>query len=985
MSEVYFSSVGQQSSRNDWDYRVKTDNSGYSSCWVPRAPTRWTPQLQNELLAFFEKANYPFRHIFEIPFRDPLRSEIRRFFLSLDAYIESPNPVIPYRDILYGSTYKDYSETLKRIKRKSFETSWVVEHFEYPEWWNDVPAYQIKDIGDIFNYSYLIFWEEETDDYLWGNVPLKGNFNKLSHFKECVRDLLPERSTFDKIDKNEIISSLSSSSAYDSKRKKHAPHYKIKQDYLYLNKKRGISERTQIRVSPNNCRDSVLNDPADLNTISLIDHQLMAVLKGIPGHIHLQNKEVVTQRYKSLKLNNSIFLHRDMRKEGITKPRVLLKVMLEALNEAYPDIEVFGYTSFYDKFALRVNGEVTYPIRGHGLGMANALTTLMQLAIHEMILDELRDDMPFIHGEVLCINDDMTVGFKELSDLEAYWDKEDEVMSDLSLLREPTKSFYSHYRFVLAERYFTVFGEYEKISYQLRELLLPLACVNVTHAKEYFSSVQTYVNSKLTPKYIDEIYNYWGYEFYPKEFKYPTKVGGWINEKVNSVDMTLKIMDQLDYSHLHYRGFKASKVKLHRRTGGNIIIPPIIQILGYPSIPEEYHDIVNLLPEYALNDKFGKILRFSQDLFKKYWTNLYRARQKEFSKFVEQPYEYLIKMIVDHYETIQFYPSDIMITKYHPCNAYSGEVSDPYLDQNPIMAMVSKFNQTQYPFKEEFSISFTNIDNSTKKVSSLFSKEIQRSLKSDAIAVLMTGKFHEIYYPSDGYRPELQYLNPVKICEVIAILDWGYGYPEIREDFVSPIIRKKKEVFNRLFSLVELFLISRSGISREVLKSICNYLDRNSKETIYSIFEYLSTQIKEERDLLELYEKEHEEIYETPEEDNFYYPTEENYQVVDIPDLIGDDAGLFYLWRCEPKTVKPKNSYVYHVMTSCRMWITNATAPGLMSNEDKAELAASIRSSQDRVLTVVATHLGVLKLLDGVSPMDDWSDSEDPFSLFELG
>jgi hypothetical protein len=249
MSDVYFSSVGQQSSINSKDFQVSTGNSNYSSCWYPRASTPWSQPLQNELLAFFQNVSYPFRHVFEIPFRDPLRSEIRRFFLSLDAYIESPNPVIPFRDILYGSTFKDYSETLKRIKRKSFETTWKVEHFALPEWWNEVPAYTIKDIGDIFNYSYLIFWEDDTDDYLWGNVEMSGNFSMLSHFKECVRDLLPERSSFDKIDQIEITSTISSSSAYDEKLKKTQPHYKIKNRYLHFQRREvSVKEAESISV-----------------------------------------------------------------------------------------------------------------------------------------------------------------------------------------------------------------------------------------------------------------------------------------------------------------------------------------------------------------------------------------------------------------------------------------------------------------------------------------------------------------------------------------------------------------------------------------------------------------------------------------------------------------------------------------------------------------------------------------------------------------
>jgi hypothetical protein len=141
--------------------------------FLPRECINWSKELQNSLLQFFTNCSYPYRHIFHIPFPGALKSEIRRFFISLDAYIESPNPVIPEKDILYGSTYLDYAEFLKRVKRKSFETTWKAKNFEDPSWWKEVPRYIINDIGDIFNYSYLIFWkQEDPDDYLFGNLPL---------------------------------------------------------------------------------------------------------------------------------------------------------------------------------------------------------------------------------------------------------------------------------------------------------------------------------------------------------------------------------------------------------------------------------------------------------------------------------------------------------------------------------------------------------------------------------------------------------------------------------------------------------------------------------------------------------------------------------------------------------------------------------------------------------------------------------------------
>lgn len=951
MSDIYVNYTGSQSSRIFLPKGLSISRKETHEPWVPRAPTRWTRELQMELLTFFQKVDYPFRNFEEIPFKDPLRSEIRRFFLSLDAYIESPNPVIPYKDILYGATDIKFSSTLKRIKRKSFETTWHVEHFAFPDWWNDVPGYIINEIGDIFNYSYLIFFEEDCEDYINGFIPIKQNQSRLDLFRETLEELLPNRDSFEKIQPIEVLSQLSGSIGVERGSLKHKPNYTMKNKYLSLSKKRHICERSVIRVSPENCRDSVLNDPGDLNTIALIDQQVMEILGRMPDHIHLKNKDEVTRRLHRLDKKYRLFLHRDIKKEGITKPRNLLKIMLEVLNKLYPDIEVFENSSFYDEFILRVNGELIHPTRGHGLGMANSLTTLIQLVIHTMIVDELENDMPLIESSCLTINDDFVAGFNNLEDLEAYWDKEEEVMDELSILRQPDKSFYSYRRFVIAERYFSLGIEYEKKSYQLRELLLPLSCANVTHAKEYFVAAQTYVNSKLVPQYLGEIRNYWGYEFFPTEFIYPSKVGGWINERINSVDMTLVMLQELDLKSYVFRGFQASKVQLYKSNKGELFTPPIQILLGYPNIPEEYWKNFDILSYSQLNDKYGRILSHSNNNFKNYWSKMYKIRQKVFKKTFECTYEDLLIMIINHYETTQFYPNESMIYRYHPCNYRRGEIRDPYLDPNPHMALVAKFNpDIQYPFKEAFSIKFSDRDATTKKTESLFSKEIQRSLKSEVINVLCTGRAHEIYYPSGSYKPEEQYLNPIKIGEVTALLNWGMGYPELRKNFEHPLINEKKTIFGRLFSLDELILITRAGLSREVIKYLVNYLKDNPQYTLLDTLEFCA------KSLEDLYD--HTKEIEPPTQISDEYH-------ITIDRLIDDKCSIFWSWRHNQEDYTVDSEETLQALHRMDTWVVIGSHHDPIFRPERQRLKEEVDSgSSGRLLSFLAHHSGVYKLLD---------------------
>jgi len=282
---------------------------------------------------------------------------------------------------------------------------------------------------------------------------------------------------------------------------------------------------------------------------------------------------------------HKFFIQRDIRKEGITKPRELLKAILEVLNKKYPKIEIFSFTDFYDSFSLRVNDEVFFPKRGHGLGMANSLTTLMQLGVHNMIVNRLSNDIPEISADCLCLNDDFVVGFSDDYHKDEYWDMEDVVMDQLSILRAQEKSFESEYKFVIAERYITDSGEYKKESYQRRELLYPLTCYNIVHAKEYFISAQSYTSYKYRDDYIGEIMSYWGYEFFPNEINFPAKLGGWINDKINGVDMTLVISDRLEYNCFFAKVFFAARQSYKRRRKGDLYQSPIFSLYGEPVIP----------------------------------------------------------------------------------------------------------------------------------------------------------------------------------------------------------------------------------------------------------------------------------------------------------------------------------------------------------------------------------------------------------------
>lgn len=988
MSDFYYNLIDSQNQLNRLPNSVLT-TKGDKKSWMPRGATPWSPELSILMVKFFTDLDYPYRNYEEIPFAEPLRSEIRRFLISLDAYIESSNPVIPEKNILFGSTDKNYAKFLKRVRRKSFETTWNVEHFAYPDWWNDVPSYPIKDIGDIFNYSYVPFFleeEENIDDYKFGLIPVKINSAYLDEFRSQVRELLPSRSKFDKIERNEVLLKISSSMSYSGpKIRKKDLHYRLKPDALRFSKRRTEALRSIIHVCPENTRDSVIVPVEDLNTISLIDLQVIEILRSVEGHIHLRDKNEVNKRYHHLNKTYSYFIHRDLKKEGITKPRALLKVMLEELHAAYPDIEIFENTEFYDDFTILKDGEVVDTYRGHGLGMANSLTTLMQLAIDGMVKDKMLDNIGEVESEPLVLNDDNVVGFNSIYHAEEYWDIEEEVLDGLSLIREPTKSFISTYSFVLAERYFFHRAEYKKESYQRRELMLPLACYNIVHAKSYFCSAQLYCHTEYRDKYLERVASYWGYEFFPTESNYPSLVGGWVNEKIEGVDLALLYLDELPYKSYVSRGFFAQQERVScKKNKGKLYNSPSVQLFYGYTFPEEYNNVMNNLPLSSINEKYGKKLSMNQKYFREYWDQLSDKRRATFKKDNQLTYEELLIEIVRTRQTTQFYPSSSMIDHYEEYEVCNARIYDFYLDPNPLLAMLKLYNDSfSYDFAEEFSISFSDTD-SFKLENELFSREIQRTLKNDQISALFTNSENVYIVPKNtDYDPCQQYLNPFKIGVVANKKDWGKGYPVLREEYVSPILLKKTQVYGRIFNIRESQLICKYRFSRLCIKSLAK--DDNIPETIRFLLDNVSIensiQTLPEEDAYDSDEEESEAIRKMT--DDPYSPWTGDPQLISVRRAERDFMTIFFIWRLN------KDAFFFETsdLNKCFSYYDIALMYGQLglpgTETRKAEFEVEIAESNQ----FVRLFCQKFNILSGFEPIDifnrDTESDDDPGGLFD--
>jgi hypothetical protein len=130
-------------------------------------------------------------------------------------------------------------------------------------------------------------------------------------------------------------------------------------------------------------------------------------------------------------------------------------------------------------------GEIK-PIRGHGQGMANALTTLMQYCIYFIVKDRVELECGAFESDALFLNDDGVVYMNDHVD--EFQNADFDVCLELGLLPKPSKSFISTGGSVFCENYYFTNKLSEKKSYYGREFNLALNAVNIVHAKQIFNS-----------------------------------------------------------------------------------------------------------------------------------------------------------------------------------------------------------------------------------------------------------------------------------------------------------------------------------------------------------------------------------------------------------------------------------------------------------------------------------------------------------------
>jgi hypothetical protein len=785
-------------------------------------------------------------------------NEVKRFMCALEAYKRSPRQTISIGCLIDSLSDIDMAKKLKKFRAISVVNSCCNRYLDNSELDIYIP-YAVEDVGDIFNYSYYFFWEEEKeDDLAVSEKPLKRISKKdIEIFEDHLKKLLPD--TIKEVEEEEVLLQNSSSMGIDSKTLLSKPVYLLKEDSNLFETEPSITKRSHIRVYPANTRDSVIQSVGRTNSIKLIDMQVMEIVENISFSAHYRNPDKFESKIRKFAKKYTSFFNRDIEKEGITKPRELITCMLRVLKEKYPNMSAWKYAGIFDNWIVwdPEIQELSHRKRGTGLGMANALTTLMQCVIFSITVERMAQNEGIeAEMDAIFLNDDASIGFKSQNDFENYIMMEEVVFDKYGLLRKLSKSHYGPLM-VFCENYICESQPHmnEKISYKVNELYNIFAAQNIVHAKMISGNLSRNIFLDQIEDLVDEITAFWGYEFFEEERKKPSIFGGWFSPAYEGVRTDFEF-----YSHtweemramIAVQSNDNSPIHTNRK-GNRIYNSPMNQIYHDLELPEEVQSRFNYSkPIRLVANKLDKFK--SPKEAEKAFEELKKRRKKDFDRKLSSvlTIEQVYRLVSEFYESKDFLPPRQMVASflYEDDQYIQRRV---YRSTNPTLSLLKFFNNDKIKksiIPERFSGMF---DANNLRLTAEEKREANKWIQ------YARGTEHRItnilsykeYLFEKGHH---LYMKPECIRGASEAL-WGtFGLPVLDERygnrFTNDEIRLKKVLFNHDLGPVFETIVEKIGFSNPHISS---FLERP-----YEIYNFLSkidykpivekTQVKEEKE-----------------------------------------------------------------------------------------------------------------------------------------
>lgn len=620
-------------------------------------------------------------------------SETYKLMLALKSYQESNNPLLPIgyliQGILKGPSFIVFLKKLRSYHMVVSSGGFFLE--DDPDI-DEVKRYSkrlppLDDVGQIFNYRYWFFWDQpDSHDELATEIPIHPiSEQDLQKLEDVCYNLLPD--DIDIIQPEEILLAVSGSSAR-TKEGKTSKVFVEKQKSNHFTSEPLEGWGSYIQKCPGDTRFSTTLSVPHSNTVKFLEKQIALIASECPWSCYTADEDEYFKRYNKFKDNCDTFLCRDLKKDGLTKPRACLRAIGRALIRKYPEMPALRYLGIYDGFTLHYNGEEHHPVRGVGLGMSSAITTILQSALMRISLDELYDDEDSGVGliDALIYHDDIAIGSNDENTIDEYNSVEDRVLARYQCIKNARKSFRTNW-FVLCENYSDTLMD-EKDSYQRYLLETCHAAANVSHAKQLFGSIIRFVHTIDVKPYLLSLSEHFGFEYYYNEIQFPYQLGGWVPAYYMSVDIALYVTEEIGHlqqaAALSYTIEKPVFKQRVKKFSKELYKPPVTQLFGsdlnYGSASKSY--LINMT-ERQVAASYNKFTSIGEK--GGYWNHLLELRRKSFKLLMLQPElstpDFFTKYHNLHKEVDIIPPPEILISEdvekyplvdriYRPTNPY---------------------------------------------------------------------------------------------------------------------------------------------------------------------------------------------------------------------------------------------------------------------------------------------------------------------------
>jgi hypothetical protein len=527
-----------------------------------------------------------------------------------------------------------------------YASAWKDSRFEWCETERFMPIdkssllFEFKDYNSTFPPFFLIFWEDEPDDYKWmlGDIP-PSDPDILTEITELAakwsKKLLPDQ---DFSVPKSVIYSATSSNAFDGY-ERNIPEWDLEyeapdSDWV---ESRLVFSRSFAFKRPTEARDIGIMTPQSMRLHRRIMYPLQKACRRIPGTVYGKDQPFIRRTVTELGDSCRYFYMRDYVKSGMTIPHAVIAAVLTGFYQSAPELAEAAVRAYRTAVLYISDGEKMIPHHlssGVPLGMFVEGYTLLQYINHEFVSQQLGYKLAF-NGN----NDDVIVGSRDKEKLEMYVTTDSALQQDLGMSVKGTKTGISNDRFIYSEEYWDGNNILPKDVLFSLSILGAKYAINVVHAKELVGSILMSCNSlsNEVAKAVREVQSCFVPEFSDQEYRWPILFGGWWPTYYEGLDASILWRTGDLIADCAYWASQVSITEKPKLKESATTTLGRVYDLRALTPPEDPGVIMNLKPLFGnrktLKNLYALLSRAPRDLSRKY-QKLYLKRREVFNDYI---------------------------------------------------------------------------------------------------------------------------------------------------------------------------------------------------------------------------------------------------------------------------------------------------------------------------------------------------------------